>query len=186
MSATDVVPGMLTVLFAASAVYALWHAAVLPRGSGWRGRGDQLLHTVMASAMAVMPWHLAGEAPARGQAVFFAAAALWFPLTAVLGRRGPGPAGLARRSPYAVGMAAMAWMPVRHTGVTDARTGDVVTAVLTLCLLAHALRSLTRDMPGFRGASVGAGASAGIGGPVDRFWHGSTAMGTAVMLLMHH
>ena len=185
MSTTDVVPGMLTVLFAASAVYTLWHA-VLPRGSGWRGRGDQLLHTVMASAMAVMPWHGVGEVQARGQTVFFAAAALWFPLTAVLDRRGPGLGDLARRSPYAVGMAAMAWMPMRHTGVTDARTGDLVTAVLTLCLLAYALRSLTRDMPGLQGASGGAGASTDIGGPVDRFWHGSTAMGTAVMLLMHH
>jgi hypothetical protein len=62
----------------------------------------------------------------------------------------------------------------------------MVTGVLTLCLLAYALRSLTRDMPGLQGASGGPGASTDIGGPVDRFWHGSTAMGTAVMLLMHH
>ncbi|MFE2423055.1 DUF5134 domain-containing protein [Streptomyces hokutonensis] len=185
MGATDVVPGMLTVLFTASAVYTLWHA-VLPRGSGWRDRGDQLLHTVMASAMTVMPWHGVGEVPARGQTVFFAASALWFPLTAVLGRRGPGPTGLARRLPSSVGMVAMAWMPVRHGGVTDARTGDMVTGVLALCLLAYALRSLTRDMPGLQGPSGDVGAPTGIGGPVDGFWHGSTAMGTAVMLLMHH
>jgi hypothetical protein len=185
MGAADVVPGMLTVLFAASAVYALWHA-VLPRGSGWRDRGDQLLHTAMASAMAVMPWHGVGEVPARGQTVFFAAAALWFPLTGVLGRRGPGLSDLARRLPFSVGMVAMTWMPVRHGGVTDVRTGEMVTGVLTLCLLAYALRSLTRDMPGLQGASGGPGASTDIGGPVDRFWHGSTAMGTAVMLLMHH
>jgi len=185
MSATDVLHGMLTALFAASAVYALRHA-VLAGSSGWRDRGDQFLHTVMASAMAVMPWHRVGDVPPPGQTVFFAAAALWFPLTGVLSRRGPGPADLARRSPYAVGMAAMAWMPLRHSGVADVRTGDLITGVLTLCLLAYALRSLTRDMPGFHGASVGGDVSTGIGGPVDRFWHGSTAMGTAIALLLHH
>ncbi|MBK3567244.1 DUF5134 domain-containing protein [Streptomyces sp. MBT62] len=185
MSATDVVHVMLTVLFAASAVYAL-RQAVLRRSPGWRDRGDQLLHTVMASAMAVMPWHGLGEVPARGQVVFFAAAAVWFPLTAVLGRRGPVSAGLVRSSPYAVGMLAMAWMPVRHGSVADMRTADLVTGALTLCLLAYALRSLTRDMPRLLGTSADAGISADIGGACDRFWHGSTAMGTAIVLLMHH
>ncbi|MFI5792917.1 DUF5134 domain-containing protein [Streptomyces sp. NPDC051677] len=185
MSATDVVNGMLTALFAAAAVYALWHV-VLPRGPGWLGRGDTLLHTVMASAMAVMPWHPIGEEPPGRTTLFFAAAALWFPLTAVVSRRGPGSAGLVRRSPQAVGMAAMAWMPVRHGGVAEAGTDDVVTGVLTLCLLAYALLSLTRDMPTLRGTQGGVGVSTDLGGPCDRFWHGSTAMGTAIMLLMHH
>jgi hypothetical protein len=185
MSAPDVVYGMLTALFAASAVYAL-RQVVLPRSFGRRERGDQLLHTVMASAMAVMPWHRVSEVPPPGQTVFFATVALWFPLTSVLSRRGPRLVGLVRRSPYAVGMVAMAWMPVRHGGVTDARTGDAITGVLTLCLLTYALRSLTRDMPRLRGASGNVGVSIGIGGPCDRFWHGSTAMGTAIMLLMHH
>ncbi|WP_427917321.1 DUF5134 domain-containing protein [Streptomyces sp. cg40] len=185
MSATDVVHVMLTVLFTASAVYAL-RQAVARRSPGWRDRGDQLLHTVMASAMAVMPWHRLGEVPARGQVVFFAAAAMWFPLTAVLGRRGPAPAGLVRSSPYAVGMVAMAWMPLRHGGVADMRTADLVTGVLTLCLMAYALRSLTRDMPRLLGTSGGGSVSTDIGGACDRFWHGSTAMGTAIVLLMHH
>ncbi|MFJ9902442.1 DUF5134 domain-containing protein [Streptomyces sp. NPDC101152] len=185
MSATDVVHGMLTALFAAAAVYAL-RQAVLPQDSGWRDRGDSLLHTVMASAMAVMPWHGIDEVPQPGQTTFFFAAALWFPLTAVLGPRGPGWAGLVRRSPHSVGMAAMAWMPVRHGGITDAQTGDTVTGVLTLCLLAHALRSLTRDMPTLRGAPGSVGISTDLAGPCDRFWQGSMAMGTAIMLLMHH
>ncbi|MEU0945421.1 DUF5134 domain-containing protein [Streptomyces canus] len=192
MSAAEVVSGMLTALFAAAAVHALRHA-VLPRGSGWLGRGDGLLHAVMASAMAVMPWHPVGEGPSPGRtALFFAGAALWFPLTAVLGRGGPGLAVLVRRSPHAVGMAAMAWMPVRHGGVTDARTGDLVTGALTLCLLVHALWSLTRDMPTLRGTPGSVGGSAGLSrsvdlsGPYDHFWHGSTAMGTALLLLMHH
>jgi len=185
MSATDVVHGMLTALFAAAALYAL-RQTVLPRDSGWRGRGDSLLHTVMASAMTVMPWHRIDEAPQPGQTTFFFAAALWFPLTAVLGRRGPRWADLVRRSPHAVGMAAMAWMPVRHGGVTDAQTSDMVTAVLTLCLLAYALRSLTRDMPTLRGTPGSAGISTDLGGPCDHFWQGSTAMGTAIMLLIHH
>ncbi|WP_123968350.1 DUF5134 domain-containing protein [Streptomyces sp. TLI_185] len=177
---------MLTALFAAAAVYAL-RQAVLARGSGWRGRGDSLLHTVMASAMAVMPWHGMGGGPVPGRTTFFfAAAALWFPLTAVLGLRGPRLVGLVRRSPHAVGMVAMAWMPVRHGGVTDARTGDVVTGVLVLCLLAYALRSLTRDMPTLRGDPGSVGISTDLGGPCERFWHGSTAMGMAIVLLMHH
>ncbi|KKD06622.1 DUF5134 domain-containing protein [Streptomyces sp. WM6386] len=186
MSATAAVHGMLTALFAAAAVYAL-RQAVLTRGCGWRGRGDSLLHTVMASAMAVMPWYGIGEGPSPGRTTFFfAAAALWFPLTAVLSLRGPRWDGLTRRSPHAVGMAAMAWMPVRHGGVTDAQTGDVITGVLTLCLLAYALRSLTRDMPALREAPGSAGFSTDLDGPYDHFWHGSTAMGTAIMLLMHH
>ncbi|MFF0013217.1 DUF5134 domain-containing protein [Streptomyces sp. NPDC005374] len=186
MSATDVMHAMLTALFAAAAVHAL-RQAVLTRGAGWRGRGDGLLHTVMAAAMTVMPWHGMGDGPMPGQtAFFFAAAALWFPLTAVPGLSGPGSADLVRRSPHAVGMAAMAWMPVRHGGVTDARTSDLVTAVLTLCLLAHALRSLTRDMPTLRGAPRSVGVPGDLGGTCDRFWQGSTAMGTALMLLMHH
>ncbi|MFE7927388.1 DUF5134 domain-containing protein [Streptomyces sp. NPDC057456] len=185
MSATDVVYGMLTALFAASAVHAL-RQVVPPRSLGRHERGDRLLHTVMASAMAVMPWHRVGEVPPPGQTVFFATLALWFPLTSVLSRRGTRLACLVRRSPYAVGMVGMAWMPVRHDGLTDARTGDAITGVLTLCLLAYALRSLTRDMPGLRAASGQMGVSTGIGGPCDHFWHGSTAMGTAIMLLMHH
>lgn len=108
MSATDLVHGMLTALFAAAAVYTAWQA-VLTRGSGWRGRGDRLLHTVMASAMTVMPWHPIDEGPPPGRTtLFFAAAALWFPLTAVLSLRGPGWTGLVHRSPHAVGMVAMA------------------------------------------------------------------------------
>lgn len=186
MSATDVVHGMLTALFAAAAVHAL-RQTVLTRGSGWLGRGDGLLHAVMASAMAVMPWHRIGDGPSAGRtAFFFAAAALWFPLTAVLRLGGPQWALLVRRSPHAVGMAAMAWMPVRHGGLTDARAGDLVTGVLTLCLLAHALRSLTRDMPALRGTTGGAAGPTDLVGPCDRFWQGSTAMGTVIALLMHH
>jgi hypothetical protein len=185
MSATDVVGGMLTALFAAAAGYALWHA-VLPRGSGWLGRGDGLLHAAMASTMAVMPWHPIGEGPSPGRTtLFFAGAALWFPLTAVLGRRAAGPAVAAGRSPHAVGMAAMAWMPVRHGGVTDARTGDLVTGALTLCLMAYALRSLTRDMPKLRGTAGSSGISVDLRRPCDHFWQGSTAMGAALLLLMH-
>ncbi|WP_328745287.1 DUF5134 domain-containing protein [Streptomyces sp. NBC_00285] len=186
MSAADVVHGMLTALFAAAAVHALRQAAPA-RGAGWRGRGDALLHTVMAAAMAVMPWHRIGDGSTPGRtAFFFAAAALWFPLTAVLSLRGPRWADLVHRSPHAVGMAAMAWMLMRHGGVTDAHTGDLVTGVLTLCLLAHALRSLTQDMPTVRAAPGSSGVSTDLGGPGDRFWQGSTAMGTALMLLMHH
>ncbi|WP_190168364.1 hypothetical protein [Streptomyces mirabilis] len=81
MSATDVVCCMVTALFAAGAVHALW-CGLLSRSSGWRSRGDHLLHTVMA----VMPWNGGGKLP-EVQTTFFAAAALCFPLTAVSRQR---------------------------------------------------------------------------------------------------
>jgi hypothetical protein len=186
MSAADAVHGMLTALFAAAAVHTL-RQAVLKRHSGWRSRGDSLLHTVMASAMAVMPWHQIDDGPPPGRtAFFFVAAALWFPLTAVLSRRGARLTGLVHSMPHAVGMLAMAWMPVRHGGVTDTHTGDMVTGVLTLCLLAYALRSLTRDMPTLLAIPGSVSMSTDLGGPCDRFWQGSMALGTAIMLLSHH
>ncbi|MDQ1073258.1 DUF5134 domain-containing protein [Streptomyces canus] len=107
-------------------------------------------------------------------------------LTAVLSLRGPRLTGLVHRSPHAVGMVAMAWMPARHGSVTHARTGDMVTGVLTICLLAYALRSLTRAMPTLLGAPGVVGMSTDLGEPCDRFRQGSTALGTAIMLLMHH
>lgn len=185
MSPTDVVHGMLTALFGAATIHALRHT-VLPRNSGWRSWGDHFLHTAMALAMAVMPWHLSGGQSLPGQTAFFAAAALWFPLTAIADRQSSGLTGAARRSPYAVGMAAMAWMTVRHGDFLDAQTGELITGALALYLLAYALRSLTQDMPTLRGAWGTNAVSTGISGPCTRFWHGSTAMGTAVMLLIHH
>lgn len=106
MSASDVVRCMLTALFAAGAVHALW-CGLLSRSSGWRSRGDHFLHTVMALAMTVMPWNGGGMLP-EARTIFFAAAALWFPLTAVSRQRQFELTDVARRLPYAAGMAAMA------------------------------------------------------------------------------
>ncbi|MFJ8027878.1 DUF5134 domain-containing protein [Streptomyces sp. NPDC096311] len=183
MSATDVVCCMLTALFTAGAVHAL-RCGLLARGSGWRSRGDHLLHSVMALAMAVMPWNGGGMLP-EAQTTFFAAAALWFPLTAVSRHRQFELTDVTRRLPYAAGMAAMAWM-TRLGHSTGSMAGDVVTGVLALYLLACALRSLTRDMPMLCRASGTADSSTSIRAPYTHFWHGSMALGTVIMLLMHH
>ncbi|RPE46024.1 uncharacterized protein DUF5134 [Streptomyces sp. Ag109_O5-1] len=207
MSATEVVPCMLTALFAAAAVRAL-RQAVLTRAPGCRSRIDHLLHAAMALAMAVMPWSWGSALPGLPQSVFFACAALWFPLTAVRSGRERQLSATARRLPYAVGMAAMTWMsyraaghshqtmaegvptadPALHLGhsLGQSRAGSVVTGVLALYLLTCALRSLTRDMPALRKTAEASGTSTCLKGACNRFWDGVTALGTVVMLLMAH
>ncbi|MEV6028454.1 DUF5134 domain-containing protein [Streptomyces sp. NPDC052036] len=205
MSAADVVHWMLTTLFAAAGAHGLHHG-VLARSSGWRSRVDHLLDTVMALAMRVMPWTWGHMLPELPQTVFFAAATLWFPLTAFRRSQESGLVDIARRLPHAAGMAAMAWMTyltagpgheilaegtsaAHHTAhlghSTGAKGGDLVTGVLALYLLACALRSLTRDMPTLRGASGTVHVSTSMCGPCNHFWHGSMALGTAIMLVMH-
>lgn len=207
MSAPDVVHGMLTVLFLGAALHALTNGVLSP-SSGWRSRIDHLLHVVMALAMAAMPWGLV--LPEAEQTAFFLAAALWFLLTADRGRHGFELAAIARRLPYAVGMAAMAWMvglshataggshqiqagglPAAHPSahldrpLGESGAGDAVTAVLAVWLLAYAFRSLTVDMPTLRSTAKTVHASM-PGEPYRNFWDGSVALGTAVMLLMPH
>ncbi|MFB6755093.1 MULTISPECIES: DUF5134 domain-containing protein [Streptomyces] len=206
MSAIDTVYGMLSVLFAAAAVHGL-RRTVLSKGSAWRERLDHLLHTAMALAMAVMPWSWGRVLPEPPQTAFFAAAALWFLLSA----RDSRPGTIARRLPHAAGMAAMAWMShsmaasshetlagglsaAHHAAgsghhAEETTAGDAVAATLALFLLAYALWSLTRDMPALRTPRPpgmhGTGAS-GTRHPYAHFWEGSMALGTAVMLLMPH
>ncbi|MFF5139619.1 DUF5134 domain-containing protein [Streptomyces sp. NPDC013157] len=207
MSASDVVHYMLTALFTAAAVRAL-RQSVVARTGGCRSRVDHLLHAAMALTMAVMPWGWGGALPALPQSVFFAAAALWFPLTAV--RRGQEGqlSAMVRRLPYAVGMAAMTWMSYRAAGhghqtmadgvptahqamqvshsMGESRAGSVVTGVLALYLLTCALQALTRDMPALRATTGTVADSTSLSSVCNRFWDGATAMGTLVMLLMPH
>ncbi|MFI6360012.1 DUF5134 domain-containing protein [Streptomyces sp. NPDC050743] len=205
MSAADVVYGMLTVLFAAVALHALRHGDLL-RTFGWRGRIDQLLHAVMALAMTVMPWG-GGRVLPEVQTAWFAAAAVWFPLTAVRRGQEPRPVAAASRLPHAVAMAAMAWMThsmadasheVRSRGVPEAHqaahlahsagestVGDLVTGVLASYLITSAPRSLTRDMPPLRGARDTVGSTTDTRVPHGHFWDGTMSLGTVVMLLMH-
>ncbi|MHA5053197.1 DUF5134 domain-containing protein [Streptomyces sp. SD15] len=196
MSATDVVCSMLTALFAAAAIHELRHR-VLPRSSGWRVRIDGLLHTTMAVAMSAMPWSWGAPMPARAQAVFFAAAALWFPLSALSRRRGARLPAVARSWPSAAGMAAMAWMarPTAGSGhealavhaghsMGDPGTHDAGTGILVLYLLVCALRSLTRDMPGLR-RDTGNPHTPAIKELYGHFWEGAMHLGTVVTLLMH-
>ncbi|MEU9457044.1 DUF5134 domain-containing protein [Streptomyces sp. NPDC048277] len=186
MSSADFVYCVLTVLFAAEAVRALRHA-LGSRSPGWRSRVDQLLHTAMALAMAVMPWNCGSGLPALPRTAFFTAAALWFPLTATFplaaagSRQRSRPTATARRLPYAVGMAAMAWMTLSMAGPSHA----MVTGVLALYLLGYGLWSLTRGMPTLRGVSPAAAGSGGTTVPYGCFWDGTMALGTVIMLLMH-
>ncbi|MET8331079.1 DUF5134 domain-containing protein [Streptomyces sp. NPDC005181] len=186
---------MLTVLFAAAAIHELRHR-VLPRSSGWRVRIDGLLHTVMAVAMSAMTWSWGAQVPTRAQAVFFAAAALWFPLSA-LSRRGARLPAAARSLPSAAGMAAMAWMarpmagsghetPAVHAGHStgDPGTHDAGTVILVLYLLACALRSLTRDMPGLR-RNTSSPHTPAVKDLYGHFCEGAMQLGTVVMLLLH-
>jgi hypothetical protein len=207
MSATEVVDYMLTALFTAAAVRAL-RQGVLTRTRACRSRVDHLLHAAMALAMAVMPWSWGRALPELPQSVFFAAAALWFPLTAVNSGQERQLSATARRLPYAVGMAAMTWMSYRAAGhshqtmaegvptahqamhlshsMGESKADSVATGVFALYLLTCSLRSLTRGMPALRATTETADNSTSLKSACDRFWDGATAMGTVVMLLMPH
>ncbi|MGW1544468.1 DUF5134 domain-containing protein [Streptomyces sp. NPDC002309] len=207
MSASDAVYCMLTAVFTAGAVHGLWHG-VMSRNIGWRGRGDHLLHTAMALAMAVMPWSWGRLLHHTAQVAFFAVAALWFPLTAACRHQESRLAATVRRLPYTAGMAAMAWtahtaagpshedlaeaFPAAHhtTGLGHtagpSAAAEAITAVLALYLLACALWSLIRVMPALRTTPhPAAGPHAGQE-PYGHFWDGSMALGTVIMLLMPH
>ncbi|MFD3586968.1 DUF5134 domain-containing protein [Streptomyces sp. NPDC058683] len=207
MSATEVVHYMLTALFAAAAVHAL-RQGVPTRTRACRSHVDHLLHAAMALAMAVMPWSWGSALPELPLSVFFAAAALWFPLTAVRSGQERQLSATLRSLPYAVGMVAMTWMSYRAAGhdhqtmaegvptahqtmhlspfMGASKADNVVTGVLALYLLTCSLRSLTRDMPALRAITETADNSTSLKSVYHRFWDGATAMGTAVMLLMPH
>ncbi|MBO1332496.1 DUF5134 domain-containing protein [Streptomyces sp. VRA16 Mangrove soil] len=175
----DVEHGLLTVLFALVAAHALWQG-MRTRGVGRSGRVDHLLHGVMAATMAVMPWSPGHRLSGRTAELLFTAAALWFLLTGLDRRAAHTVAAISARLPSAVGMAAMAWM-LRPSHDRD----PVVTAVLTVYLLACALWSLTRPMPSLRSATWNAHRTEGAD-PYARTRHGAMALGTALMLLMPH
>ncbi|MER5366536.1 DUF5134 domain-containing protein [Streptomyces sp. NPDC002722] len=200
---------MLTLSFVLVALHALWQSVRLP-GAGCRDRVDHLLHFTMAAAMAAMPWSFYRPLSGRTMTVLFAAAALWFPLTA-LHRRGEGTAlVIAGRLPPAAGMAAMAWMSwtppgpavpahenlargvpaAHHTlahghAASASMTAGLVTVTLTVYLLGCALWSLTRPMPALR-AATDAAHRAAAADPCGHVRDGAMAMGTAVMLLLPH
>ncbi|MDQ0760330.1 DUF5134 domain-containing protein [Streptomyces canus] len=205
MSPSDVVYCMLTALFVAAAVHGL-RRGLLSGRPGWRARVDHLLHAAMALVMAAMPWGFAQAVPAAAQMGFFAAAASWFPLTAVRRQESVLRAQV-RRLPQAAGMAAMGWMawtsrsmagpshenladgpaPARHLAHSagDSAIADVVVTMLVLYLLGCALQSLTREMPALRSTADRRDAGTARD-PYGCFWDGSMALGTVIMLLMHH
>jgi hypothetical protein len=79
--------------------------------------------------------------------------------------------------------AAPASAPLVHP-MGGSKAGDIVTAALALYLLVWALRSLTRDLPALRSGVQAVGGT--LGETYRHFWEGSMALGTVVMLLMHH
>lgn len=104
-------PGLrwiLTLVLVALTVHA---GRRLARSLSWRERVSNLAHLVMAAAMAVMCWPRGMDLPAAPQVALFAAAALWYPVSAALGT---GEGSLSRRFvrslPHAAAMAAMGWM----------------------------------------------------------------------------
>jgi hypothetical protein len=210
MSPSDLVDSMLTVLFAVAAAYGLYRS-VTSRGAGWRACGDQLLHTAMALTMAVMPWSPVSLVHQPAQATFFAAAAVWFPLTAVPRPDERRVTAVARRLPSTVGMAAMAWMawaahpvagpqyeylarPLNAAHHIDmpghsahpSTVAQATTAALALCLAAYALWSLLRIMPPLHALTDLPPNPTDRHDPYTRFWDGSVALGTTLMLLMPH
>lgn len=116
-------PGLrwaLTGLFAVIALHGLF--SVLRPADGRTDRPvtdvvGNLLHTVMAVAMAVMVWPVGMDVPVMPQVLLFAAAALWFLTLAVLphhpGGAVPGAGPAQARLPcvlHAAMAGAMAWM----------------------------------------------------------------------------
>src|SRR4051794_20327447 len=136
MSAADVVYCMLTALFAAAAIRALRHAA-LSRSSGWRSRVDHFLHTAMALAMAEMPGNWGRMLAAPPPTAFFAAATLWFPLTALSRWQESRLTAIAPRLPYAAGMAAMAWMTHSMAGPSHENLAEGLPAAHQAAHLGH-------------------------------------------------
>jgi hypothetical protein len=210
MNACDVVHVMLAALFAAIAVYEV-RQGTRSHGGGWRGRGDHLLHAVMASAMAVMPWNRGVLLSHPAEPALFAAAALWYPLSSAVRRHESCVAALVGRMPSTVGMAAMTWMAwPAHSGSGSAQeilagpqaaapqsimpghavhlsaTAQAVTAALALYLLGHALLSLTRIMPGLRARPAPLAEPSDLHQLYASFWNGAMALGTALMLLTPH
>ncbi|WP_454315278.1 DUF5134 domain-containing protein [Streptomyces phaeoluteigriseus] len=199
---------MLTLLFVLVALHVMRQGVRSP-GAGRRDRVDHLLHFAMATAMAAMPWSLGPSVSGRTMTVLFAAAALWFPLTALHHRRPGSAAVLPGRLPSAVGMAAMAWMsrtpdgrvapahealaggvpaahhPAAHGHTSTSVTAAVVTAFLTACLLGFAVRSMMRPMPALRTAK-GTAHRAAAADPYGHVRDGAMALGTAVMLFLPH
>ncbi|WP_031517407.1 DUF5134 domain-containing protein [Streptomyces sp. NRRL F-5123] len=211
----DVVRWILTTLFALVALHALhaphaWLRGARVPGTGRRDRVDHLLHAAMAVVMAAMPWNLGRSLSGPAMTILFAAAALWFPLTALHRRRADTVAAIPARLLPAAGMAAMAWMPrmrhsqavpshetlagsvpVLHHGAAIAHvtggpaTADLVTGLLAVFLLAGGLRSLNPMPPRVSAVDTAQRAAA----TDDRYGHlrdGAMALGTAVMLLMPH
>ncbi|MDQ0785196.1 DUF5134 domain-containing protein [Streptomyces sp. B3I8] len=208
LTPVDVVHVMLTVLFALAAVQALWHCVRWPK-AGRRDRVDHLLHSAMSVTMAAMPWSLGRPLSGRVATVVLMLAALWFPLTALRHHSANRVTDIVGRLPHAVGMVAMAWMsrthhgagmpphetlaaaPAAHGTTTPGHATGVpvpaawVTGLLTVYLLACAIRSLTRPMPSLRSAPDAARRAAATN-PYGHVRDGATALGTALMLLVPH
>ncbi|MFD5754010.1 DUF5134 domain-containing protein [Streptomyces sp. NPDC127044] len=86
-----------------------------------------------------MPWSWGRALPELPQSVFFAAAAMWFPLTAVNRGQERRLSATARRLPYAVGMAAMTWMSYRAAGHSHQTMAEGVPTAHQAMHLSHSM-----------------------------------------------
>ena len=91
---------------------AAWGFAIVSRHRVWTQVVGCRLHFVMAIAMAVMVWPRGAQLPATGPAVFFALAAVWFVILALIPAEVPAETVPLRTvyGYYALMMLAMAWM----------------------------------------------------------------------------
>ncbi|GAA3524784.1 DUF5134 domain-containing protein [Amycolatopsis ultiminotia] len=103
---------ILTLVFAASAVFCLYRCVYRPR---FTGRVSEGLHALMCAGMVTMAWPATMSFARTPQIVLFTAAAVWFAVTA----RGHGWFAAAH---HTLMMAAMAWMvfamPLAMAGMT--------------------------------------------------------------------
>ncbi|MEU0297972.1 DUF5134 domain-containing protein [Streptomyces sp. NPDC006175] len=153
---------ILTLLFCALAVHALWRVFA-PGSHSWTARLAHGLHGVMALAMFAMAWPWGMDLPGTPQVVFFSAAAVWFVLAALALPSSPEPRlrALASTLPHAVMTGAMAWMVVAmSSGMSAEGAGG----------------SQAHDMPGMDMSAPGALATMTLSTAGDRWGAGLLAL----------
>ena len=215
MIATHALRWILTVLF--TAVSTLSAARTLrpgvPRSHAATERVTHTLHALMGVAMALMVWHWGAGLPVIPQAVFFALAAAWFLVSALLrGQwvwRGQGEDHPRTHAVlHALMMGAMAWMLLAMREVMTSApsssggagsvggmsmelhgTSRTVAVVLLVVFVLLGLWWLAWSFDAARLNAPGTepdqrGDSAVLSGSVDAGCHGAMALGMAVMLLV--
>ncbi|MEV5698121.1 DUF5134 domain-containing protein [Streptomyces anthocyanicus] len=112
---------ILTLMFAAPALYGLWRLA--RPTTGLTGRVGHLLHAAMGVLMIAMAWPWGMDLAVAPQVVLFTAGALWFVAASLVWPGERSRSGAVRAAwPHALMMGAMAWM-VAAMGTSGAMAG---------------------------------------------------------------